>query len=149
MPYPDKNEGIAGLAIDEQDLSHDCTDVYAKPIVENSLQAGKTATYHISPGQLEGRGPYQVEIPSMDDEWTDLTSHQCFGKYQVVKVDGGGTESNCGGSDDYSVVNLSGNALFKQLELYVGNGNVIDQGSSLYHYKALTETLLSMKSINH
>lgn len=33
--------------------------------------------------------------------------------------------------------------MFKQLELYIGNTNVIDQNTSLYHYKALTENLLS------
>lgn len=42
-----------------------------------------------------------------------------------------------------SVVNLAPNALFKQLELYVSNSNVIDASVSTYHYKSITETLLS------
>ena len=42
-----------------------------------------------------------------------------------------------------SVVNLAPNAIFKQLEMYVGNTNVIDASVSTYHYKCMTETLLS------
>ena len=56
----------------------------------------------------------------------------------------GGKEVNCGSDDDYSVVNLPANSMFKQLKLFVGNSNVIEQSVSGYPYKAMTETLLSM-----
>ena len=81
----------------------------------------------------------------MDIEWLDGESGQLFGKFKVVKMVGG-REVDCGENDDYSVANLPGNSIFKQLELYVGNGggNVIDQSVSAYPFKCMTETLLSM-----
>ena len=67
---------------------------------------------------------------------------QLYGKFKIVKIVSG-EEKECDSNDDYSVVNLPGNSMFKQLELYIGNTNVIDQSTSLYHYKAFTESLLS------
>ena len=57
----------------------------------------------------------------MDIEWLDGESGQLFRKFKVVKMSGG-KEVDCDANDDYSVVNLPGNSMFKQLELYVGNG---------------------------
>ena len=78
----------------------------------------------------------------MDIEWLDGESGQLFGKFKIVKINGG-REVDCDANDDYSVVNLPGNSMFKQLELYVGNGggNVIDQSVSAYPFKCMTETL--------
>ena len=146
MPYPQSNEGVGGLAADEHDLLQKATDVHAKSIVETSLEKGRTVTYIVPPSQLEGEGPYEATFESMDGDWTEGSSALMYGKFKVVKVDGTGAESACSGSDDYSIVNLPGNAMFKQMELYVGNTNVIDQGTSLYHYKSIIETILSMKN---
>ena len=60
----------------------------------------------------------------------------------------GGNETPCT-TEDYSVNNLPGNSIFKQLELYVGNTNVIDQSVSAYPYKCITETLLSTSIITY
>ena len=145
MVYPDKSVGIAGFGLDEQDLFQSATDLHARPIRETSLKSGKTVTYSVPQSKLDGLGPYEISIPSMDIEWLDGESGQLFGKFKVVKIVGG-REVNCDGTDDYSVANLPGNSMFKQLELYVGNGggNVIDQSVSAYPYKCITETLLSM-----
>ena len=110
---------------------------------EASLKQGKTLTYFVPPSKLDGMGPYKLTIPSMDTEWTDGRSGQMFGKFKIVKVSGSGVESDCT-TEDYSVINLPENSIFKQLELYVGNGNVIDQSVSAYPYKCIIETLLSM-----
>ena len=80
----------------------------------------------------------------MQMEWLDGESGQLYGVFKVVKVDGSGVESNCGDNDDYSVCNLPGNSIFKQMEFIVGNSNVIDQSISAYPYKAVIETILSM-----
>ena len=145
MVWPDKTVGIAGFGLDEQDLFQSATDLHARPIRETSLKSGKTVTYSVPQSKLDGLGPYEISIPSMDIEWLDGESGQLFGKFKVVKIVGG-REVNCNGTDDYSVANLPGNSMFKQLELYVGNGggNVIDQSVSAYPYKCITETLLSM-----
>ena len=145
MVYPDKSVGIAGFALDEQDLFQSATDLHARPIRETSLKSGKTVTYSVPQSKLDGLGPYEISIPSMDIEWLDGESGQLFGKFKVVKIVNG-REVNCDANDDYSVANLPGNSIFKQLELYVGNGggNVIDQSVSAYPYKCITETLLSM-----
>ena len=109
------------------------SDFHAKTLLETSLRHGKTASYIIPPGDLDGNGPYEIRIPSMDSEWTDLTSGVMYGKFQVKKVSSG-SEAVCT-TEDYSVVNLPVNSLFKQIELYVGNTNVVDQSTSTYHYK--------------
>ena len=111
---------------------------------EASLKQGKTVTYFVPPSKLDGMGPYELTIPSMDTEWTNGQSGQMFfWKFKIVKVSGSGVESDCT-TEDYSVINLLGNSIFKQLELYVGNVNVIDQSVSAYPYKCITETLLCM-----
>ena len=145
MVYPDKTVGIAGFALDEQDLFQSATDLHARPIRETSLKSGKTVSYFVPQSKLEGLGPYEIDIPSMDIEWLDGESGQLFGKFKVVKMIEG-NEVDCEAADDYSVVNLPANSIFKQLELNVGNGggNVIDQSVSAYPFKCMTETLLSM-----
>jgi hypothetical protein len=141
MVYPDKNEGIGGFGIDEQDLLQSATNLHARTLREASLKQGKTATYFVPPSKLDGLGPYELSIPSMDTEWTDGESGQLYGKFKVVKIVGG--EEQACVAEDYSVINLPGNSLFKQLEFYVNNSNVVDQSVSAYPYKCITETLLS------
>jgi hypothetical protein len=144
MVFPDQNVGIAGFSVDEQDLFQTATDLHSKPIRETSLKAGKTVKYSVPRSKLDGLGPYEISIPSMDMEWLDGESGQLYGVFQIVKVNSSGVESMCDANDDYSVVNLPGNSIFKQLELMVGNSNVIDQSISSYPFKAILETILSM-----
>ena len=147
MVFPDQNLGIAGFSIDEQDLFQVATDLHARPIRETSLKEGKTVKYSVPTSQLDGSGPYELSIPSMDMQWLDPESGQLYGVFQIVKVTDN-VESRCTVDDDYSVCNLPGNSMFKQLELMVGNSNVIDQSISAYPYKALIETVLSMLTKN-
>ena len=147
MVFPDQNLGIAGFSIDEQDLFQVATDLHARPIRETSLKEGKTVKYSVPTSQLDGSGPYELSIPSMDMQWLDPESGQLYGVFQIVKV-ADNVESRCNADDDYSVCNLPGNSMFKQLELMVGNSNVIDQSISAYPYKALIETVLSMLTKN-
>ena len=144
MVFPDQNVGIAGFSVDEQDLFQTATDLHSKPIRETSLKSGKTVKYSVPRSKLDGLGPYEISIPSMDMEWLDGESGQLYGVFQIVKVNSSGVESMCDANDDYSVVNLPGNSIFKQLELNVGNSNVIDQSISSYPFKAILETILSM-----
>ena len=143
MVFPDANLGIAGFSIDEQDLFQVATDLHAKPIRETSLKEGKTVKYSVPRSKLDGSGPYEISIPSMQMEWLDGESGLLYGVFQIVKVNQHGVESLCGASDDYSVCNLPGNSMFKQMELMVGNSNVIDQSISAYQYKSILETILS------
>ena len=144
MVFPDQNLGIAGFSIDEQDLFQDATNLHARPIRETSLKDGKTVQFSVPKSKLDGDGPYELPIPSMDMDWLDPESGQLFGVFKVVKINDAGAEVPCDQDDDYSVCNLPANSLFKQLELMVGNSNVIDQSISAYPYKALIETVLSM-----
>ena len=138
MGWPESNEGIGGLSFDEHDLMQSQTDLHANTLLETSLRHGKTASYIIPPGDLDGNGPHELRIPSMDSEWTDLTSGIMYGKFQVKKMSSG-AEVDCT-SEDYSVINLPANSLFKQIELYIGDTNVIDQTTSTYHYKRFSKT---------
>ena len=144
MVFPDQNAGIAGFSIDEQDLFQTATDLHSKPIRETSLKGGKTVKYSVPRSKLDSSGPYEISIPSMQMEWLDGESGQLYGVFKIVKVDSSGVESICDENDEYSVVNLPGNSIFKQMEFIVGNSNVIDQSISAYPYKAVIETILSM-----
>ena len=144
MVYPDQNVGVAGFGIDEQDLFQSATDLHSRPIRETSLKSGKTVKYRVPRSKLDGLGPYEISIPSMGMEWLEGDSGQLYGVFQVVKVNNSGVESLCTAEDDYSVCNLPGNSIFKQMEFMVGNSNVIDQSISAYPYKAIIETILSM-----
>ena len=143
MVYPDQNVGIAGFGIDEQDLFQSATNLHERPIRETSLKSGKTVRYTVPRSKLDGVGPYEISIPSMGMEWLEGDSGQLYGVFQVVKVVNG-SEKVCAPEDDYSVCNLPGNSIFKQMEFMVGNSNVIDQSISAYPYKAIIETILSM-----
>ena len=145
MVFPDRNLGIAGFSIDEQDLFQVATDLHARPIRETSLKEGITVKYSVPKSKLDGSGPYEISIPSMGMEWLEGDSGQLYGVFQVVKINSG-SEKVCVPEDDYSVCNLPGNSMFKQLELMVGNSNVIDQSISAYPYKSLIETILSMST---
>ena len=148
MVFPDQNVGIAGFSVDEQDLFQVATDLHSRPIRETSLKEGITVKYSVPKSKLDGSGPYELPIPSMDLQWLDPESGQLYGVFQIVKVNEHGAESLCDEDDDYSVCNLPGNSMFKQMELMVGNSNVIDQSISAYPYKALIETVLSMSTKN-
>ena len=82
----------------------------------------------------------------MSTEWTDLTSGIVYGTWKIVKLDNG-VEKACT-TEDYSVVNLPANSMWRQIELYVGDSNVVDMSTSNYHYKAFMETLLSKVNIS-
>ena len=144
MVFPDANLGVAGFSIDEQDLFQASTDLHARPIRETSLKSGKTVRYTVPRSKLDGVGPYEISIPSMGMEWLEGDSGQLYGVFQVVKLNNTGVEQLCVAEDDYSVCNLPGNSIFKQMEFMVGNSNVIDQSISAYPYKAIIETILSM-----
>lgn len=106
MVFPDQNLGIAGFSIDEQDLFQVATDLHARPIRETSLKEGKTVKYSVPKSKLDGFGPYELDIPSMDLQWLDPESGQLYGVFQIVKVDENGVEQRCNGDDDYSVCNF-------------------------------------------
>ena len=94
MGFPESNEGIGGLAFDEMDLLQSSTNLHAKSLMETSLTYGNTIKYEVPPGRLEGNGPYELNFPSMDTEWTDGKSGQMYGKFKVVKIVGG-AEQDC------------------------------------------------------
>ena len=54
------------------------------------------------------------------------------GCFSVVKIDTNGKEIPALDADDFSVINLTGNSLFKQVECYVNNVQVMDQSTGTY-----------------
>ena len=68
MVYSDKSVGIVGFGVDEQDLFQTATNLHQKPLREVSLRSGKTVGYYVPQSKLDGLGPYEIMIPSMDTE---------------------------------------------------------------------------------
>ena len=65
-----------------------------------------------------------------------------MGEIQIVKMEAG-VEKDAISADDYSTVNLIGNSLFRQMEVYLNDCQLMDLSSSLYGYKSIIETILS------
>ena len=135
MAYPQANPGIGGLALDEEDLYSEELDLFSKPTADNDIRLGEPIIYRIPDNQLDSTGPYDIEIPPTGTAFKYLQSARLFGKVKVKKI-ASGVLVNCT-SEDFSMVNLPANSLFKQVELYVNNTNVVDIGTSLYHYKVI------------
>ena len=142
MAFSNKTEGIASFQTDQTEMSETCLDIYSPPIVENELLEGKDL--QIYPNQsITDEGPYEFIIQSSGEEYLHMPStrlHMCF---SIQKLGEDGVLASAGNSEDYSVVNLTGNSLFKQIEVTVCNTPVVDQSTTTYSYKALLDTLLS------
>ena len=68
--------------------------------------------------------------------------HQTFVvELKVVKIVSG-SETDCTEGDDFSLINLPANSIFRQVELLVNGTSVADTYTSNYHYKAYLETQL-------
>ena len=104
--------GIASLQQDENDVS--CLDIFKPLIVENDLIRGKDVL--IGPINFNSEGPFEYHVKSSSNSYINMPTKRLHGCFQVVKVDADGKETNAVDADDYSLINLYSNSLFKQVK---------------------------------
>ena len=129
------NIGVAGLAIDEEDMNDTPADLERPPELEKHILGFKELT--ILPfGGLSENGPYEFQVGSMSSYYPDLSSVRFKGKVKIKKIVTN-VEANLGDADDVATVNMIGNSLFNNVECTVQGVPVTDSSSQTYHYKSM------------
>ena len=129
------NIGVAGLAIDEEDMNDTPADLERPPELEKHILGFKELT--ILPfGGLTENGPYEFQVGSMSSYYPDLSSVRFKGKVKIKKIVTN-VEANLGDADDVATVNMIGNSLFNNVECTVQGVPVTDSSSQTYHYKSM------------
>ena len=139
--WPDANEGLGPKSIDQNQLMGVHSDGFAKPEIDLSSRGGKFVKYDLPDAIMDSGGPYEIPIPSTGTDYLDMTTGRLYGEMKVLKIVAG-AETVCDGADDFSLVNLPANSIFRQAELVVNGTGVADTSTSNYHYKAYLETQL-------
>ena len=139
--WPDANEGLGPKSIDENQLMGVHTDGFKKPEIDLTTKGGTYMKYDLPDAIMDSGGPYEINITSSGVDYPDLTTGRLYGELKVVKI-AGGAEANCTGADDFSLINLPANSIFRQAELIVNGTGVADTSTSNYHFKAYLETQL-------
>ena len=138
--YPESNVGVAGHAIDEEDMHDTPADLERPPELEKHILGFKELTI-LPYGGLSENGPYEFPIGSMSSYYMDLSSVRFKGKAKIKKISTN-VEANLGDSDDVATVNLIGNSLFNNVECTVQGVPVTDSSSQTYHYKAMIASII-------
>ena len=142
MTQAGMKQGIASFQTDQTEMSSPCIDIFTPPIVETNLISGHDI--EISPiTAVNNDGPYEFQIRSSNDEYLYMPQTRLKTVFKIKKVGSNGAETTPTNADDYSVINLLGNTLYKQLEVYCNEVLVTDLYTPTYGYKAYMETLLS------
>ena len=78
----------------------------------------------------------KFHIKSSDQEYINMQPTKLIQVIQVVKETDLGDE-DAGATDDYSVVNLIGNSIYRQCELYLNDCQLQDQSSGTFGNKII------------
>ena len=137
--WPDANLGLGAKSIDENQILGE--DGFSIPDIDVSTKGGKTVLFKVPDATMDSGGPYEINIPSTQADYLDLTTGRLYGELKVVKISAG-AETACQAGDDFSLINLPANSIFRQVELIVNGAGVSDTSTSNYHFKAYLETQL-------
>ena len=137
--WPDANLGLGAKSIDENQILGE--DGFSIPDIDVSTKGGKTVLFKVPDATMDSGGPYEINIPSTGADYLDLTTGRLYGELKVVKI-AAGAETACQAGDDFSLINLPANSIFRQAELIVNGTGVADTSTSNYHFKAYLETQL-------
>ena len=140
--WPDANEGLGPAAIDENQLMGIHSDGFSKPEIELTTKGGKHIKYDLPDAIMDSGGPYEIYVPSTGADYLDPSTARVYGEMKIVRIDNN-KEVACIEADDFSVINLPANSIFRQIEVIVNGVNVVDNSSSTYHYKSYIESQLS------
>lgn len=133
-------KGVGTFVNDQHELATDSIDLFSIPHAEVSMVHGKNVTYYPN-APLTDDGFVEFVIPNESNEFTVLDATTIYGEVEVVKAD----NTAFGGADKVSCVNLFPQALFKQVEVYLGTGGtcINDLSTQTYPFKSFIETHLT------
>lgn len=135
MASSNQKQGIGSFQTDENEETATCLDLFKPAIIENDLVRGKDVI--VNPVNFTDFGPYEFNIKSSSNDYIYMPLTKLHGCIQVLKLNAQGEEVACVGVDDYSLINLFSNSLFKQCEIYLNGVQCQDQSVACYGYKAV------------
>lgn len=108
------------------------TNLPTQASVEDSI------TVEHLPSTLSDDSPIKFSISGDSNYYIDLQSSYLYLEVKVTNNDG----SNLNADAAVGPINLLGQTLFRQVDLFL-NDSLVSDASNLYHYRAMFETLLS------
>lgn len=130
------NVGLGNLVENKDELISHNFDIFNHGSVEKAMEGGYEQEIYPTTS-LTSDGPFEFKIEPCSD-YILLPHTRLYIKGKIV-VPGGGDPAV---GTEYSVVNLFPHALFRQVDVHIGNMNTSSQ-DNLYPYKAFFETLFS------
>ena len=133
--------GLGTFVNDEHELATSAIDFFSIPHAEVSIVHGKTISYYPTAPISNDDGIFEFILANESNEFTDMNSITIYGEVEVVKADG----TAIAVADKISCVNNFPQALFKQMEIYLGTmqQSVSDISTATYPFKAFLETHLT------
>ena len=128
MAHATQKHGVGSFQTDESEMLSEIIDIFKPPPIENEMISGKEVIIS-SVNPITDEGPYEYVVKTSDREYLDMPSTTLLGCISVVKEDGIDANDE---ADDFSVVNLVGNSIIKQAELYVNDTQVMNQSTGTY-----------------
>lgn len=130
--------GIGNLAISEDEYSEDYK--LFDPVSRNvAVTAGHIYQLKPTNPDIASDGPYEFQLPVIDNQYIDLSKTRLYIEGKVVKNDG----EDLAADTDISTVNLFTPSLFNSLHVTSNNNNIHELTDDLLHYKTFLETSLS------
>ena len=134
------NLGIGGIGVELSDIEASPTDLFVQPSMDTTFQEGYDIIIHPT-NAIQAEGPFEFTIQEKDtDALLMLDSVMIEGAYKIVNGDG----TDIVAADSVSIINLTPQAMFDQVQLTL-NGMQINDSSSCrgYAYSSYIATQLS------
>lgn len=132
------HRGVGTFITDETELTSHGLDVFNVPPVDNILHEGKTV-YYYPINSVDSKGPFEFVIPRDPDSYLSMPLTRLEGTVEIKKTDA----ANVLVADNFSVVNLFPQSLFKQVECEINGTQVCDISTPSYAWKSYIETHLT------
>ena len=124
MAMASQKQGFGSFQEDETEFLASSLDIFQPPKSESEIVSGKEVL--IRPvNSLTDDGPHEFNVISADKEYIQMPMTRLISDIQIVKMDNG-VETDAQNGDDYSVINLLGNSIYRQLEVYLNDCQLMD-----------------------
>jgi hypothetical protein len=128
---------IGSIQLTENDVISHAADIFRPIAQEVSMIDGHTTSHR--PINLSQYGPFEFELPPIENQYLHLSKTRLYMKLKVLKDDG----SVITDADNVSISNLVGSSMFKTLEIKINGKSISDLTNTHFHYKTYLETILS------
>lgn len=130
------NVGLGNYVENKDELISHNFDIFSHGSIEKAMEGGYEQEIYPTTS-LTSEGPFEFKIEPCSD-YILLPHTRLYIKGKITQANG----ADPAAGTEYSVTNLFPHALFRQVDVHVGNMNTSSQ-DNLYPYKAFFETLFS------